>query len=218
MRSVFLLAALIISMSCFGQAGTIGFGPEVGLNISNYSIKSGGASQKTDVKYGGMFGGIVEIDLDSNFYIQPGLFFFANGYKQNIVGGTAATTINTIEIPVYVGYKFGPVGTRGLFINVGPYVGFNKGGFTKFRGTFKYTRDLHIGSDSTDNVKILDLGAAANVGYQLMEGFFFSAHYQMGFMNVLPHGNSDNYLRNYNFGISIGYMFDAKKVKKAVDK
>ena len=210
--SIFSVAAIATATNA-----QVTYGPEVGLNISNYMGKSGGKTQSTTAKAGLRVGGVVDFGLTDNISLQPGIFYVMNGYKQSAFGTDVSVSVNTIEVPINVEYKFGMPGGNRFFVGVGPYIALNMGGNVKISGM--PDRSLQIGSDANkDDMKALDFGAGINFGYQLVKGFYARAHYQMGFSNLDPAGNADNTMHNSNFGVAVGYMFGGKMMKKAPAK
>lgn len=200
------------------------YGPMIGINFSNYTGKSGGVTQSTDMKIGGRIGGIVDFGLSDNISLQPGIFYVMNGYKTSVLGIDVSASVNTIEVPINVEYKFGTPGGNRFFVGIGPYVGMNIGGTIKVSGSFlgvsvSDSKSIRIGSDtSSADMKALDMGLGLNVGYQLSQGWIVKAHYQMGFMNLMPSGDENNSMKNYNFGVSVGYLFGDKTKKDKKDE
>ena len=200
-----LLTGFLVTFFAHAQ---IGYGPEVGLNISDYYGKAAGKKISTDVKYGGMFGANVEIELTDHFFLLPGLFNYRNGYTTPHSTGTSTIAINTIEIPVNIEYKFGPPERVKFFVGLGPYVGINYGGTLITSAPSVYsTRDVYIGSTADNDIKRIDVGMAGWGVYQITRGLFFRARYQHGILNMRPSGDANNTLRNYSFSLSAGYMF-----------
>src|SRR4051812_9083714 len=89
--------------------------PELGLNISNYTITDGSTTENTSSRVGLRLGGFLDIALSKNLYLQPGLYYSRNGYSSSQDDGSGGTMkevvkINTINIPAMVTYKFGRIG------------------------------------------------------------------------------------------------------------
>ena len=207
MRSFWFLLAILFFTSVSVSA-QIGFGPEVGFNLSNYTGKEAGKKISNSPKYGGMFGGILEVELSDHFFLLPGLFDYRNGYAKSFAGGTQTYAINTIEAQLNLEYKFGPPKKVKFFVGAGPYFDLNYDGVVVTSVLPVYsTYDLKIGNDAIDNIKNFDIGLSAFGVYQITRGLFFRARYQLGFLNMLPQGNASNSLYNRSFSLSIGYMF-----------
>ncbi len=207
MRSLYL-SSVILLVCAAGVNAQIGYGPELGFNISNYTGKSAGKSISHSPKYGGMFGGIAEIELSEKFYLLPGLFYYRNGYAESYAGGTKTYAINTFEVPVSIGYKFGPPLRVKFFIGAGPYFDVNYGGevVTSVLPIYS-TYNIKIGSTPDNDIKTFDAGVSGWGVYQITRGLFFRARYQYGLLNMRPKGDGNNSLFNRSFSLSIGYMF-----------
>ena len=227
MRFFYLIMAVLV-MASGTTLAQVGYGPEIGLNMSTYYGKSHGLTLANGLKYGGTFGGVAEVELDEHWFLLPGLFYLRNGYTSKLyVGGkigfnqdeTQTTGINTIEIPVNIQYKFGGPKQVRFFVGIGPYVAANVTGSVQIKGPVNNTRNIQIGHTTDNDIKIWDAGLGINGVYQVTEGLFFRLRYQMGLVNMNPYGNADNTLKNYSFGITMGYIFpgDLKAKKEGQD-
>ena len=207
MRLFYCLFAGFMFSTFTGKA-QIGFGPEVGFNLSNYTGKSDGKKISHSPKYGGMFGGILELELNEHFYLLPGFFNYRNGYAKSYAGGTKTYAVNTFEVPLNIEYKFGPPQKVKFFIGAGPYFDLNYDGtvITSVAPIYS-TYDIKMGNSAADDIRSFDIGLGAFGVYQITRGLFFRARYQYGFLNMLPQGNSENSLYNRSFSLSVGYVF-----------
>ena len=210
----FLLACL--AFTAVTASAQIGYGPEIGFNLSNYTGKEAGKKISHSPKYGGMFGGIVEFELSDHFFLLPGLFNYRNGYAEHYAGGTKTFAINTAELPVNIEYKFGPPQRVKFFIGAGPYFDINYGGTTVTSLYPIYsTADIKIGNTPDNDIRTFDLGIGAFGVYQITRGLFFRARYQVGLLNMHPQGDANNSLYNRSFSLSVGYVFPGDmKAKK----
>jgi hypothetical protein len=222
-----LLSSLLGMLLAFTAKGQFTFGPELSLNVSNYSIEAPGLFTPTTAWFfGGRIGGIADCGITDNIYIQPGIYYSLNGIKYSysfpFVGSIDFSShINTIQIPINVQYKFGDKGGNRIFVGLGPFIGINLGGSAKvsvassFLGaSFDSSAKFTVGSDSSDFIKRFDYGIGINAGYQMTNGLFFRAYYQRGLANLEPVGDAANSLKSVNYGISAGYLIDSKKGKK----
>jgi hypothetical protein len=205
-----LLSVTVIATAANAQ---LAIAPELGLNLSNITGKSGGVSSDTKMKAGLSVGAVIDLNLTDNISFQPGVFYRMTGYKSDFAGTDITANVNTIEIPLNFQYKFGEAGHNYFFAGVGPYVGYNFSGKVKGGGT---TTDLEIGTDKVkDNIKPLDFGAGINAGYAMTNGFYARAHYQMGFANLDPISDADNTMHTSAIGVTVGYYLNAHKAHKA---
>ncbi|MCC8152744.1 MAG: PorT family protein, partial [Tannerellaceae bacterium] len=108
------------------------------LNISSYGGDAG------DNKEGGLskslagfhIGGIVDINVAENFYIQPGLYITTKGAKDSEKGEDWEDKVTErpvyLQIPVLASYRINIADNAKWQINVGPYMAFGLGGKAKF--------------------------------------------------------------------------------------
>lgn len=203
----------LFSTNSFAQTT---FGIRGGLNLSDVSIKSSGIGvDMTNMKPGFHIGAILDHSFTNILAFETGLMFETKGtkIKASTIGastGEATTNIFYMDIPMNLkaGYNFGGIGIYGLF---GPYVGFALSSKDKYTGSFKdafgaseYTNK--IGNSDTDDIKGLDFGLSFGAGAEINK-FQFGLGYDLGLANILPGGDSDNYMKNRVLKISVGLMF-----------
>jgi hypothetical protein len=214
-----ILSLLFIATMHVAANAQISLGPEVGFVESNYKGQSMGNTDNTSVKLGFDIGGVVSIRMVGGLFIQPGLLYVRNGAE--FPNGAGSMSINTLEVPVNLLYKFAKPGRDGLFVGLGPYIARNLSGVNKQTDPIygNSTSSVAIGTDpNTDAMKPFDLGLGFNAGYGLMHGFFVCIHYQVGLVNLTPGGNAQNTLQSMNFGMSAGYLFWSHAKKKNTQK
>ena len=222
MKKITLLLSAMAVMAASVHA-QVNFAPELGLNLSNYSFKEGSFSINSGMRAGLRVGGMTDIRLTDNLYLQPGLLYVMNGFKWSFdfIGqpNTIKASVSTIEIPVNLLYKAGKPGKGRLFVGGGPYIAYNIGGNIKSTVDGITTSEkMKIGNDSTCLLKPLDIGIGINIGYEFTENFYARLHSQYGFTNLLPISSQTNAnINSYNFGLSFGYIF-VKKTKKEAKK
>ncbi len=151
------------------------------------------------------------MEVAPEFYLAPGLLFSTKGAKQDEMGVTIKTTVNYLEVPINFVYK-PELGAGKLIVAFGPYLAYGIGGKYKGEGSafgvdFSGDTDIEFGSGEGDDMKPFDMGANIGFGYQLNGGLFFQLNAQLGLVNILPEGDSDNSMKNTGFGLSLGYRF-----------
>ena len=202
---------LLLASTAFTAVTTnaqVGYGPEIGLNISNFTGKSNGKDINASPKNGGMFGGIAEVELTDHLFLLPGLFYYRNGYEKPFAGGNMTVAINSFEVPLNIEYKFGPPRRVKFFVGAGPYVTVNQGGAVIVSAYPVYsTYDIRIGNGATDDIRRWDVGLSGWGVYQITRGLFFRLRYQHGLLNMQPQHDANNSLVNYSISISAGYVF-----------
>lgn len=200
----FILAMLFVANAAFSQSQ---FGIRAGVNFSNLNGKAGGNKiEDTKLLPGFNVGVTYDVNLADEFYLQPGLLFTTKGAKGDLSFGEASLedmkmTLNYLELPINFLYK-PELGEGNLILGVGPYVAYGLGGKAKF-GSF--SNDIKFGKD--EDFKAFDYGGNLLFGYQLPSGISFQLNAQLGMGNMIHDGDSDNSLRNTQFGISLGYKF-----------
>jgi hypothetical protein len=124
----FIFATLTGLLSAGLASAQIRIAPEVGLNLSSVNMKLGGESLSASMKVGGRVGAMVELGLTKNIFLRPGVQYTMLGGKNTLsfmgVDIDATTTINYIQVPVNVLYKFGNPGESRFYVGLVPYVGF----------------------------------------------------------------------------------------------
>ena len=182
---------------------------EAGLNMSNMAIKAGDTKLTTGFKAGGVAGILADIHMGGQVYFQPGFFYQSAGC--NITSTPAGDyTVTTVTVPINFVYKTGEkCGARWMF-GFGPYIADNVSG-TFSRDAYGPlpggSGSLVFGSDPKDNLKGLDMGINAGVGYQTKKHFYFRLRYQLGLANLSPTSDGQSSIKTTAIGVSIGYLF-----------
>ncbi len=215
MKKIILLGIVLsLSLSSFSQTR---FGIKGGLSLADVSIKSEGIGiDITDVKPGFHIGAVVDYSLTEIIDLETGLMFETKGLKSkaSILGGAsgkAVTTTSYLSIPINLkaSYDFRDFGVYGLF---GPYVGVALSSKDKYTGDYKDLMgmseyDNKIGNSDTDDIKTMDFGLSLGAGVEVNE-FLFGVEYDLGLANIIPGGDSDNFMKNRVFKISVGIMLE----------
>ena len=204
-----------------GHKPPITFGIEGGLNIATMDEQYYQNDNAYAYKAGLRLGAIVSIPINENFYLEPGLFYAANGaktsYNDGRYSGTSTLNINSLEIPLNVIYKFGEPGDNRFFVGAGPYIAYNisahiSGTDIDHRdNTYTSYSDTYLigGTNGVDDIRTVDLGFGVNAGYQLSNGLFFRIRAQRGLANMSP--NSGTTLHSSSIGLQVGYFFHKQR-------
>ncbi|RYD55312.1 MAG: PorT family protein [Sphingobacteriales bacterium] len=206
--------------------------PEIGVQFSNMRAQTNGMESSGELKSGVRAGLAIDMALSNNVSLQPGIFYSKKGYEveqdllRNIGNNmynehrNTDVTVNYIEFPITLQYKFSKGNTGGLFVGAGPYIGVAIDGDVESTVTRTLAnslsesvafssndeRDLRIGDDFGDDIESTDIGLNANLGYQFNNGFMLRGYTGIGLSNLAPNGNSNNSLRNFSFGFTLGYV------------
>jgi len=208
MKKFTLFFATVFGLATMASA-QIRIAPEVGASFSK--IVTDPSTPGSSYVIGPRVGGLVDIALTDNLYLQPGVAWAMKGVKSEFLGLESTISTNYIEVPINVMYKLGKEGSGRFFFGLGPNIGYAISGKMKSKGSFAGISfddesDITFGSDSTD-MKALDFGGNINIGYELPMGLYARAYYQMGFANLANAGVTQ---KNTSFGLAIGYLFGGK--------
>lgn len=218
-----LILTIAVSIAAAQVQAQISIAPEVGVNLANASVNQespfgGTLSPSTKMKVGIKAGAFVDIPVAGGFFIQPGAFFSMKGYKSSyslsFLGSTASAeytaSLNYVEIPVNLGYRY-TIGNAGsIFVTAGPYLGYAISGKVKGESFLngvsqgKEEEDIDFGSGD-EEVKPLDFGLNFSAGYQLPMGLYVRAQYGLGLSNLA--NNSGGSFKNRVLAFSLGYAF-----------
>ncbi len=156
MKRIFLLIAA--SLLVFSAQAQFDLGAKLGVN-ANQLVASQDDLKSDGFKYGVVAGAFARISL-GNVYIQPELLFSQKGANLKGEGnlsslGTIERNINSLDVPVLVGYKFG----NGLFrANLGPVLSF----------------PISAKESGVQGSRYSDSVGGANIGYQVGIGMDIS--------------------------------------------
>lgn len=177
-------------------------------NISAYNIginafKNGGGLE---------FGGIYNIPVVANFYIEPGLKFYYNTYSfkdelvEAIEGDMALNSVSFnklgMRIPVMAGYHFDFTNDIKAYVFTGPEleVGFSAKECLK-GDIIEKSASIYGENGSMNRVNLL-WGIGAGVSYQ---HYYFGVNGSIGMLNMLS--NSDATFHENRVTFSVGYNF-----------
>ncbi|CAA7194608.1 porin family protein [Chryseobacterium potabilaquae] len=204
---------LIFMLPFVVTAQKITFAPEIGMNISNvHTDEIKGSSNKLGFKGGG----IVNIPLYHNFYLQPGLFFSQKGAQKTLDKPTSTVNvkknINYLELPVNIMYRYSLNKSGALLLSTGGYMAVPLNGSVHTTTTMnngevlKATRDIAFGNNDRQ-VKNFDYGLNFGMAYESPWGIYIKGQYELGLQNVV---NTTKYVKNRNFQITLGYIIGRK--------
>jgi len=190
--SVFVIGS-VFSMNAQADSGIAQVGLKGG---ANFATVMGDDFDSPDSRVGFYAGLMAEIPFSERFSVQPELLYSQQGFKINeSEWGDAKYRINYIQIPILAKVYL----VKGLNIQVGPQLGFN------VHEDIHFDTDMGDGSiDTSDSdVKDLDFGVAAGLGYKFDNGFYLQARYNYGITKIIE----DADVHNSVFQAGIGFMF-----------
>tara|TARA_R110002049_G_scaffold993_3_gene7137 strand:- start:15824 stop:16480 length:657 start_codon:yes stop_codon:yes gene_type:complete len=217
MKKVYLTTLLILSMVCTINAQEIKIGAKTGLNLASITGDDVDVSMRPSFHIGGM----AEIPVSAEFYVQPELLFSSQGYK--VKDNDAVGILNYIALPVIGKYYV----TDKLSIEAGPQIGYllsaniktddspapNTGGgnvetaakASNTKASSASTASSAQKQDIKEYFKSIDLAFGIGAGYKLDNGINLSARYNLGVSNISE--DSSESIKNSVFMLSVGYFF-----------
>jgi len=203
MKKIFLTLILCsFAGAMFAQGAR--FGITAGLNVSNQTSKMGSVSTSEDWKAGFQAGVFMDYAISPNLSLIPELLFAQRGYKMStdILGETYSenTTLNYLQLPINLAYKFDVSNGQKLFPFAGIYLGYALSGTSK---SGSESEKITLGSGA-DQMNALDYGVNLGLGYEY-SNIVFKVQYNLGLANL---ANVDGVsVKNNNVAVTVGYMF-----------
>lgn len=222
-----MLAGTLATMSIAASA-QLKIAPEIGATMYNQSDKATilgqSTTKSTDLQPGLRAGAVLDLTLSDHFSLQPGVFYTLNRTKSESSttagsyanAGKTSLLLHAVQVPLYAVYKTGEEGSGRFFVGLGGYISYTIAGTQKselsqtvggITQTDKSSLKMKFGNDKTDQLRPLDYGPSAMLGYELANGLYFRGHFNYGLANMLPQGNSDASTKSMSFGLSVGYFF-----------
>ena len=158
------------------------------------------------------FGGIYNIPVVANLYIEPGLKFFYNTFSMNedllyflqddLLFDSASYRNFGLRIPVMAGYHFDFTEDIKTYVFTGPELEIGLYGKEHVKGDIVSTNNDIYGKDGAFNRVNLLWGIGAGVSYQ---NFYFSISGGIGMLNMVKESNLTFHENRVTF--SLGYNF-----------
>jgi len=186
-------------------------GLEIGYNQSSLSH-----NQTPNIPVGNVNAALlVNFRLGDHLNIEPGIRYISMGNRlQDELDyfTNEKLLLHYLQLPVNLIWEFGQVGNARLMVGAGPYIGYLVNAKDKFQ-----TPGLGDGSDvipaspqyNVNNINKFDWGLGGFIGCQSPDGLFAKAGGEAGMMDIIKGANSYSN-HNYNFMVSIGYLFGGK--------
>jgi hypothetical protein len=205
MKKIILTTVAAIMIAAVSQA-QFTLGVKVGGNLDNQKVSvSNGSIYASDNLRGYHAGLIGELDLGSNFYLQPQVLFSRKGAMHFSSTGAHETKVRMsyVELPVNVVYKLDlPFGK--VFAGAGGAFSYAVGGKQEQNGV-----STKIYRSGVREWKREDLSLTFTAGVEFDNGLFASINSQKGLFDV--HKASDVTVKNKTLSVSVGYFINWKK-------
>lgn len=168
-------------------AQKVTFGAKIG---GNYAMVTGDNSSNYDPRTSIVIGAIAELTWIEGIAFQPELIFSTQGFTSDEFD----LKIKYVNIPLMGKYYV----TKNFSIEAGPQVGFR----------MLAIADTPLGEyDAEKNIKKIDLGVNAGIGYKLESGVTFGARYNHGFSNINSYVGEKVSNKNAVVQVTVGYFF-----------
>lgn len=205
-----ILIPLIISMLCFMslRAQDVYYGPKVGGNLSHIFYNGDDELYSSGkMRLSSHFGVFTEFVFTDFISLQPELLFSIKGDKFISDADESYDYVyKYLSLPIMFKYYV----TKEISVEVGPQVAYllsAKNLETSELYSSEYG-DEEASIDLKENMQVYDVGAAAGVGYLTKTGFYLSARYTLGLINVdNSEGENANSFKNGTFQLSAGFSF-----------
>lgn len=137
-----------------------------------------GEGVEADGTTGFYVGGLADISLTDEFHFQPEVLYSMEGAKD--------ASLTYLRIPLMAKYYI----ADSFALLAGPSLGFKVGAEDDF---------------IDEATKSMDFGLGIGAAYELENGFFFDARYNLGLSNISDVEEGD--LKNTNFQVGVGFRF-----------
>ena len=218
MKKNLFVTTIFILLISFVSAQTSRFGFSVGLTMANMQDKNVDEKVHGDFKFGPTFGILLDVPMERNGSFQVGLNFVQKGTKDLITTGIFTTTttnsLSYLEMPLNVLFKIRS-GNGNFRIGGGPAAGLSLSGkSTSVTNNVTTEKTLKFGTNTTDDLKGVDIGLNAIGGYEFDSGFFITLNYTHGISTLLNNAG-EHALFNRYFGLRAGWLLKGKMKAKA---
>lgn len=178
------------------------FGIKGGLNLASMSFSE---DMENSVKsmLGLHVGPVAEFELQESLSFNTGLLYSVKGAKMEYGSESATTSLNYLEIPLNVAYKFSVGEMSDFFVQAGPYLGYALSGKTKYGDE---SEDIDF---EENGIKRMDFGLGVGLGLKLGP-IVPSISYQLGLSNLNDDSEDDMTIKNKVLQFSVAYMFGKK--------
>jgi hypothetical protein len=195
MKQLFLMASLALAASGAAQAQRARFGLKGG---PSYTTVVGQHVAGAASKWGFHGGVLVNVKLNDRFSLQPEVLYSQKGTKG--ADDSNRINLNYVDLPVLLRVA---TGLGGLFIEVGPQLGYLAGSNASVGSRTPLAR---VTTDFAGSYPPFDLGYATGFGYQLANGLGLGLRYNGGFTHVLKGATADDTARNSAFQLYLSAL------------
>jgi hypothetical protein len=207
---VFFFTLLFVNIAQ-AQYREVYFGAKVGGNLSHVMFKGDAESvfNHNKMMLSSHIGAFAEIIFNDLFSVQPELLYSVKGAHFDLVGPKdpkSSYVLKYLSLPIVGKYYV----SENFSIELGPQVAYllsarNEEKSDEYQSNLGYEL---ASVDVYDDMKALDYGVTAGIGYLTKTGFYISARYNIGLANTFKsQPDITNSLKNGAAQLSLGFSF-----------
>ena len=185
-----VLSVVFVALAFTASWSQLSLGVKAGLNLSDQTFSGGGYTTSPDFRVGILMGGYARLKLNSNFDIQPELYFSMQGAKS----GSITYKADYINVPILFRWNI----TDNFNLHAGPQFGLLLTG-------------KQITSTAYSDYKTLDVGAVLGLGIELPMNFNVGFRTVIGLADINNSSVSSSTVHNFVIQAFVGYtLFGGK--------
>lgn len=196
---------LVLAQTFFITISAQRFGAKVDLSLARLNEPN---KIQDNINTGFSAGGLIEIKIINQFYIQPEVLLIKKGTFLRDYDMDLDYRLYYVELPLKFKYNISTKkGCLAAFF--GPYIGYGISGRVyndMFENDIKYF-DL-FKSNTTDvdpTLSRFDAGITTGLSYEFKNGFYISTELKPGLLSIMF--NKDLILTNQCLSLGVGYIF-----------
>lgn len=190
-----------------------------GLSFSNLSRTIGTKDRDGDYRIGVAGGMMLNVPFGKSkrFAFQPAIDYVQKGAAEVFLTpvNRAYTALRYAEMPLNFVYNL-KWGKKIIYFGGGPFIDFDlpSKNVSRIPGN-KIETDIRMGNEVSDDLRGIDYGGNAIIGFRIPNGMFVTLNYTQGARNLIPQGVLDlpgrenDKTKSIAFGIRVGYLFKA---------
>ena len=213
MKKLFFVGAVALFASVNAQE--VKFGAKAGYAMStiSMSIDGLGLTINTNSKSTFYAGALVEYQLNDKFALQGEVLYSPLGgeytVEESFMGdsfkATSKVDLGTLLIPIGAKYYVSEQFALGAGLNFGIIMS-AKNNYTETTTVGGVTETVSTSEDMKDEINSLNLAPYLGAEYNLSNGLFFDARYNLGVSNLAKDSGEGKW-KNSFFQVGLGYKF-----------
>ena len=204
-NSLFVLSVFFFLSAVSLQAQQTRFGVKAGVNFASIS---GDDTEDLSSRTGLHLGAVMQIPFSERFSFQGELLYTSVGAKfeesEDGFNLESIEKLNYIALPILAKFYAAP----GFSLEAGPQAAFLVSAKNETTASFEGETETET-EDIAEFISTFDLAFALGAAYELENGLFFSARYNLGISNIVADAGGSGYSnQNSVIQLSAGFMFN----------